>query len=188
MASQATYLFKHVLIQEAAYQSLLKSTRQQYHQRIAQVLAERLPDRSDLLAHHAWCGAQWDTAARAFQEAGSQALARRHTLRQSPVLIRLLPPSDASHGGSTRRPASRLSRSSLVCVELSCNWATSNVPWSCSRRQRPWRRPWMIRINWGASPPMARYCFLMGEHDVARAASEHAPCGSLQTTRTLPSK
>ena len=67
---QATYLFKHVLIQEAAYQSLLKSTRQQYHQRIAQVLAERLPDRSDLLAHHAWCGAQWDTAARAFQEAG----------------------------------------------------------------------------------------------------------------------
>src|SRR5207244_1370524 len=35
---QATYLFKHALIQEAAYQSLLKSTRQQYHQRIAQVL------------------------------------------------------------------------------------------------------------------------------------------------------
>ena len=30
---QATYLFKHALIQEAAYQSLLCSTRQQYHQR-----------------------------------------------------------------------------------------------------------------------------------------------------------
>ena len=29
---QATYLFKHALIQETAYQSLLKSTRQQYHQ------------------------------------------------------------------------------------------------------------------------------------------------------------
>ncbi len=36
---QATYVFKHALIQDAAYQSLLKSTRQQYHQRIAQVLA-----------------------------------------------------------------------------------------------------------------------------------------------------
>src|SRR5262249_37514806 len=35
---QATYVFKHALIQDAAYQSLLKSTRQQYHQRIAQVL------------------------------------------------------------------------------------------------------------------------------------------------------
>ena len=33
---QATYLFKHALIQETAYQSLLKSTRQQYHQQIAQ--------------------------------------------------------------------------------------------------------------------------------------------------------
>ena len=40
---QATYLFKHALIQEAAYQSLLKSTRQQSHQRIAQVLETRFP-------------------------------------------------------------------------------------------------------------------------------------------------
>jgi len=53
---QATYLFKHALIQEAAYQSLLKSTRQQYHPRIAQVLAERFPETAEtqpeLLAHH----------------------------------------------------------------------------------------------------------------------------------------
>jgi predicted ATPase len=41
---QATYVFKHALIQEAAYQSLLKSTRQQYHQRIAQVLEVRFPE------------------------------------------------------------------------------------------------------------------------------------------------
>ncbi len=41
---QATYFFKHALIQEAAYQSLLKSTRQQYHQRIAQVLKAQFPD------------------------------------------------------------------------------------------------------------------------------------------------
>jgi predicted ATPase len=38
---QATYLFKHALIQDAAYLSLLKSTRQQVHQRIAQVLEAR---------------------------------------------------------------------------------------------------------------------------------------------------
>ena len=40
---QATYTFKHALIQDAAYQSLLKSTRQQYHQRIAQVLEAQFP-------------------------------------------------------------------------------------------------------------------------------------------------
>src|SRR5206468_7068130 len=35
---QVRYLFKHALIQDAAYQSLLKSKRQQLHQHIAQVL------------------------------------------------------------------------------------------------------------------------------------------------------
>jgi predicted ATPase len=53
---QATYLFKHALIQEAAYQSLLKSTRQQYHQRIAQVLTEQFSEtvqtQPELLAYH----------------------------------------------------------------------------------------------------------------------------------------
>jgi class 3 adenylate cyclase/predicted ATPase len=52
----ATYRFKHVLIQDAAYQSLLRSTRQQYHQRIAQALESRFPDivetQPALLAHH----------------------------------------------------------------------------------------------------------------------------------------
>jgi class 3 adenylate cyclase/tetratricopeptide (TPR) repeat protein len=38
------YIFKHALIQETAYQSLLRSTRQQYHQRIAQVLEGRFPE------------------------------------------------------------------------------------------------------------------------------------------------
>jgi predicted ATPase len=53
---QATYLFKHALVQDAAYQSLLKSRRQQLHQQIAQVLAERFPEtvetQPELLAHH----------------------------------------------------------------------------------------------------------------------------------------
>ncbi|HEV8715848.1 MAG TPA: adenylate/guanylate cyclase domain-containing protein [Candidatus Binatia bacterium] len=53
---QATYLFKHALVQDTAYQSLLKSKRQQYHQQIARVLAERFPETTqtqpELLAHH----------------------------------------------------------------------------------------------------------------------------------------
>ena len=53
---QATYVFKHALIQDAAYQSLLKRTRQQYHQHIAQVLEAQFPEivetQPELLAHH----------------------------------------------------------------------------------------------------------------------------------------
>src|SRR5262249_27698085 len=53
---QATYVFKHALIQDAAYQALLKTTRQHYHQRIAQVLEAQFPEtvegQPELLAHH----------------------------------------------------------------------------------------------------------------------------------------
>ena len=53
---RANYVFKHALIQQAAYQSLLKSTRQHYHQRIAKALleifAETVDTQPELLAHH----------------------------------------------------------------------------------------------------------------------------------------
>ena len=53
---QATYTFKHALIQDAAYASLLKSTRQHYHQCIAQVLegqfGETVATQPELVAHH----------------------------------------------------------------------------------------------------------------------------------------
>jgi predicted ATPase len=53
---QVTYIFKHALVADAAYQSLLKSTRQHYHQRIAQVLEAQFPETAEtqpeLLAHH----------------------------------------------------------------------------------------------------------------------------------------
>ncbi len=53
---QATYVFKHALIQEVAYQSLVRPTRQHYHQRIAQVLAAQFPETAEtqpeLLAYH----------------------------------------------------------------------------------------------------------------------------------------
>jgi predicted ATPase len=51
-----TFTFKHALTQEAAYQSLLKGTRQQYHAQIAQTLVECFPEiperQPELLAYH----------------------------------------------------------------------------------------------------------------------------------------
>jgi predicted ATPase/class 3 adenylate cyclase len=53
---RSRYLFKHALIQDAAYQSLLKRTRQQYHERAAKLLEDRFPDlagaQPELVAHH----------------------------------------------------------------------------------------------------------------------------------------
>jgi predicted ATPase len=53
---QAMCVFKHALIQEAAYQSLPRSTQQQYHQQVAQVLETRFPETAEpqpeVVAHH----------------------------------------------------------------------------------------------------------------------------------------
>jgi class 3 adenylate cyclase/tetratricopeptide (TPR) repeat protein len=54
--TNAVYTFKHALVQETAYDSLLKSQRQPLHARIARIIAERWPETADtqpeLLAHH----------------------------------------------------------------------------------------------------------------------------------------
>jgi class 3 adenylate cyclase/tetratricopeptide (TPR) repeat protein len=53
---RSRYLFKHALIQDAAYQSLLKRTRQHYHQQVAKLLEDRFPQlastQPELVAHH----------------------------------------------------------------------------------------------------------------------------------------
>ncbi|MFY9821880.1 MAG: AAA family ATPase [Thermoanaerobaculia bacterium] len=53
---QAKYLFKHALVQDAAYESLLKRERQQIHRQIAETLATRFPETvetsPEILAHH----------------------------------------------------------------------------------------------------------------------------------------
>jgi predicted ATPase len=77
---QARYFFKHALIQDTAYQSLLKSTRQQYHQQIAQILEERFPDtknnQPELLAHHYTEAGLREQAIPYWQTAGEQAVQR----------------------------------------------------------------------------------------------------------------
>jgi predicted ATPase len=77
---KASYVFKHALIQEAAYQSLLKSTRQQYHQRTAQVLGTQFPQivetQPELMAHHYTEAGLVKQAIAYWQRAGQQALQR----------------------------------------------------------------------------------------------------------------
>ncbi len=81
---QATYLFKHALIQDTAYQSLLRSIRQQYHQRIAQVLEARFPEsgetQPELLAHHYTAAGLAEQAIGYWQRAGQQAKSSHTTL------------------------------------------------------------------------------------------------------------
>jgi class 3 adenylate cyclase/predicted ATPase len=77
---QARYVFKHALIQDAAYQSLLKSSRQRYHEQIARAMEERLPETTatqpELLAHHYSEAGRTEQALPYWQAAGRRAVQR----------------------------------------------------------------------------------------------------------------
>ena len=77
---QATYLFKHALVQETAYQSLLKSKRQQYHHQIAKIFETRFPDTTEaqpeLVAHHYTEAGLVEQAIPYWQQAGQRASER----------------------------------------------------------------------------------------------------------------
>jgi predicted ATPase len=74
---QATYTFKHALIQDVAYQSLLRSTRQQHHQRIAQALETQFPEtvatQPELVAQHYTTAGCHEQAIPYWLRAGQQA-------------------------------------------------------------------------------------------------------------------
>jgi class 3 adenylate cyclase/predicted ATPase len=76
----ATYVFKHALIRDAAYGSLLKSRRRELHIAIARALTERFADTveamPELLAHHYTEAGELETAWRQWQRAGELGVAR----------------------------------------------------------------------------------------------------------------
>ncbi|HVO45889.1 MAG TPA: AAA family ATPase, partial [Steroidobacteraceae bacterium] len=82
----ATFTFKHALVQDAAYDSLLKSKRQQLHAQLAQVLREDFADQvasePELLAHHYTQSGNLIEAIPCWREAGKLA-AQRVALREA---------------------------------------------------------------------------------------------------------
>ena len=82
---QATYRFKHALIQDAAYDRLLKSRRQALHRRAAEILRDQ-PERAaaepEVIAHHFTEAGLDDPAIEWWGKAGDQAL-RRSAFREA---------------------------------------------------------------------------------------------------------
>ena len=74
---RAKYFFKHALIRDAAYESLLKRTRQQYHRQVAQLLEDRFPEtvevHPDLVAHHFTEAGDSERAVHYWRQAGERA-------------------------------------------------------------------------------------------------------------------
>jgi class 3 adenylate cyclase/tetratricopeptide (TPR) repeat protein len=76
----AIYTFKHALVQDAAYDSLLKSRRQELHGKIARVIEQRFPNikatEPEVLAHHLTAAGRAEAAIPLWQNASELALKR----------------------------------------------------------------------------------------------------------------
>jgi class 3 adenylate cyclase/predicted ATPase len=79
-----TYEFKHALVQDVAYQSLLKGSRLQFHKRIAHALEEHFPETAEtepeLLARHFTEAGLAEQAVAYWQRAGRRAAERSANL------------------------------------------------------------------------------------------------------------
>ena len=77
---ESEYRFKHALIQDAAYENLLKSRRQTLHRRIAEVLLDQFPATAaaepELLAHHFTQAGLTEAAIEWWGKAGHRSLER----------------------------------------------------------------------------------------------------------------
>jgi len=80
VAPQSSYLFKHALVQDAAYGTLLRARRQELHDRVAAVLEQHFADlverRPELLAHHLTAAGDTERATGQWLKAGHYAAAR----------------------------------------------------------------------------------------------------------------
>jgi class 3 adenylate cyclase/predicted ATPase len=100
----ATFMFKHALIQETAYQSLLQKTRQEFHARIARALEKDFPElvkaRPEMMAHHCEIGELTDRALSYHRRAGEAATARSanregiHHFHRAIKVLQALPESE----------------------------------------------------------------------------------------------
>jgi predicted ATPase len=171
------YTFKHALTHEMAYGSLLQERRQALHARIVEVLemegGDRLAGQVEPLAHHALRGAVWDKALAYCRQAGEKAMARsayreavgyfeqalsalshlpekRDTLEQA-IDLRLALRSALRLIGNFGRALACLREAESLAVAL-------DDP----------RRLAQVSIF------LSVYFFLMGAHDQAIAAGQHA--------------
>ena len=109
VAPHATYLFKHALVQDAAYGTLLREPRRALHARIAEVLesqfAEIAESQPELLARHCTEAGLIEKAAGLWGKAGQQSLTRSALIEAAAQFTRALAQIRglAGHGGPAPR-------------------------------------------------------------------------------------
>ena len=132
------YTFKHALIRDAAYDLLLRATRQRYHARIAELMVARFPqivqNQPELLAHHLSGAGNYADAATHWKAAGENS-ARRAAVKEAVAhLRRALSALERLPQDSTRMDRELAVFASLAPALMAVyGWAASEVGEACER-------------------------------------------------------
>lgn len=142
VAPASTYTFKHALIQDAAYESLLRKTRQDFHSRIAEVLTHRFPGMAEtspeLLARHFEGAGRTGEAITGWMKAGQMAQQRSAVrecaayLYKAISLLETLPDDDP--GRLYSEMEAQLALSSALMAVL--GWGAHEVEVACIRARQ----------------------------------------------------
>ncbi len=135
---KSTYTFKHTLVQDAAYQSLLTSQRCQLHDRIAAAMLEQTPEAAEqqpeLVAHHLSAGADPGRAIGYWQRAGDRALASAAAHEADSHFTRGLELLDSLPAGTNRDRSELALRIGLGAA------ASAGGEFATDAFERTWRR------------------------------------------------
>jgi predicted ATPase len=171
---EASYRFKHALVQDAAYASLLKSTRQQLHTRTATVLKGQFPALADaepeVLAHHYTEAGRNEEAIPYWHRAGQRALERSANLEAISHLRRgleVLTPLPESQERAQQELGLQMTLG--LALTAARGYAAPEVDIAYSRAyalgQHLAEAPQLPPVLWG------RWFFAMGRAEYGRAAA-----------------
>jgi class 3 adenylate cyclase/tetratricopeptide (TPR) repeat protein len=142
----STYTFRHALIQDAAYESLLRKTRQEFHGRIAEVLGRRFPEmaetKPELLARHYEGAGRTGDATAGWMKAGLQAQ-QRFALREcAAYLQRTIAQLETLPGDDHVRLRSEIQAQLALAQALSVTlgWGSRELEAACIRARDIARR------------------------------------------------
>jgi predicted ATPase len=117
------YGFRHALVHDVAYESLLHERRRSLHARILEAIehfyAGRLVEQTERLAHHAFLGEVWDRAVSYCRQAGARTLQRMASWESVSFFERAL-------AALAHRPADAVERA--LAVDLRCDLHNALVP------------------------------------------------------------
>jgi class 3 adenylate cyclase/predicted ATPase len=174
---EAIYSFKHALVRDAAYESLLKSRRQQLHSRIARTMEDKFPDivvsQPETLAHHFTEAGLVEPAIDYWLKAGNLALGRSATAAVSHLKqgLNLIP---SINNPTVSSKLELLLQTSLGnSLRATKGWSTESVKQAYTRALQLCRQSGLDEHTFPAAFGLWTWNFLRATLREAQALAEH---------------